>query len=192
MVVIRGALYTIYLPEKYADERGNLAKLLDMGELSLDKTISRFQFITIKNGQETFQFNSTIEGQAVPEQLQKDQIFVVVNTALLDMNNIVAADLPRALSEQSIFERHDFDAIAKQTDVQKGILDTINVYQRMSTYVTELFNSLLANAISLVLLFIFQIMIFYKFISLAIRLKAKQIAITALYRPKSKKYSSLF
>ena len=148
-------LYTIYLPEKYADERGNLAKLLDMGELSLDKTISRFQFITIKNGQETFQFNSTIEGQAVPEQLQKDQIFVVVNTALLDMNNIVAADLPRALSEQSIFERHDFDAIAKQTDVQKGILDTTNVYQRMSTYVTELFNSLLANAISLVLLFIF-------------------------------------
>ena len=89
------------------------------------------------------------------------------------MNNIVAADLPRALSEQSIFERHDFDAIAKQTDVQKGILDTTNVYQRMSTYVTELFNSLLANAISLVLLFIFQIMIFYKFISLAIRLKAK-------------------
>ena len=39
----------------------------------------------------------------------------------------------------------------------------------------------------LILLFIFQIMIFYKFISLAIRLKAKQIVITSLYRPKSKK-----
>lgn len=184
---VKNYLYTIYLPEKYTDERENLEKLLDMGELSLDKTISKFQFITIKNGQETFQFNSTIEGQAIPEQLQKDQIFVVVNTALLDMTNIVAADLPRALSEQSIFERHGFDGIAKQTDVQKGILDTTNVYQRMSTYVTELFNSLLANAISLVLLFIFQIMIFYKFISLAIRLKAKQFVITALYRPKSKK-----
>jgi hypothetical protein len=179
--------YTIYLPEKYANEKQRLEKILDSEALTSNEKTSDSQFVMIKNDSETFQFNSMIEGQKIPEQLKKDQIFVVVNLDLLNMAEIVAADLPRALSENSIFESHSFDKVAKKTDVQKGILDTTNVYQRMSAYVTELFNSLLANSVSLVLLFIFQIVILYKFISLAIRLKAKQLSITALYNPKSKK-----
>lgn len=181
------SLYTIYLPENYWDEQDNLKKLLAMDTLEKDQLMNQCQFIPIKRGQETFQFNATIAGKTIPEQRRKDQIFVVVNTDLLDMTNIVQADLPRALSESSLFDAAYFDNVAKQTDVQKGILEVTNVYQRMSIYVRELGNSLLANSISLGLLFTFQLIIFYKFISLAINLKAKQLAISALYQPRSKK-----
>lgn len=185
--VVRESLYTIYLPENYWDEQDNLKNLLGMDTLSNNKLKNQFQFIPIKSGQETFQFDATSVDNTIPEQRRKDQIFVVVNTNLLDMTNIIQADLVRALSENSLFDAAYFDHVAKQTDVKKGILDVTNVYQRMSTYVTELGDSLLANIVSLGLLFTFQLIIFYKFISLAIRLKAKQLAISALYQPRSKK-----
>lgn len=181
------SLYTIYLPENHWDEQENLKKLLSMDALSNDKLMNQFQFIPIKSGQKTFQFNAKNSDEKIPEQRRKDQIFVVVNTNLLDMTNIIQTDLPRALSENSLFDAEYFDHVAKQTDVKKGILDVTNVYKRMSIYVRELGDSLLANIVSLGLLFIFQLIIFYKFISLAIRLKAKQLAISALYQPRSKK-----